>query len=39
MSGECGVGDFNTNLQGFEIDDFIINNYQSHPTIRATLNN
>jgi len=39
MSGECGVGDFNTNLQGFEIDDFIIDNYQCHPTIRATLNN
>jgi thymidylate synthase len=39
MSGECGVGDFNTNLQGFEIDDFILDNYQCHPTIRATLNN
>lgn len=38
-SGECGIGNFDTNLQGFEIDDFIIHDYQSHPTIKATLNN
>lgn len=38
-SGECGVGDFDTNLQGFEIDDFILHDYQSHSTIKATLNN
>lgn len=39
ISGECGVGDFDTNLQGFEIDDFILHDYQSHSTIKATLNN
>jgi thymidylate synthase len=38
-SGECGVGPLNTNLTGFEISDFIIENYQSHPTIKAPLSN
>jgi thymidylate synthase len=38
-SGECGVGPLSTNLQGFEIDDFQIENYQSHPTIKAPLSN
>jgi thymidylate synthase len=28
-----------TNLQGFEISDFEIENYQSHPTIKAPLSN
>ena len=38
-SGECGVGPLDTNLQGFEISDFEIVNYQSHPTIKASLSN
>ena len=38
-SGECGVGPLNTNLQGFEIDDFTLENYQSHPAIKAPLSN
>ena len=38
-SGECGVGPLKTNLQGFEISDFVIENYQSHPTIKAPLSN
>jgi thymidylate synthase len=38
-SGECGVGPLNTNLQGFEINDFILENYQSHPAIKAPLSN
>ena len=39
QSGECGVGPLDTNLEGFEISDFEIENYQSHPTIKAPLNN
>jgi thymidylate synthase len=38
-SGECGVSPLKTNLQGFEISDFILENYQSHPTIKAPLSN
>jgi thymidylate synthase len=38
-SGECGVGPLKTNLQGFEISDFVIENYQSHTTIKAPLSN
>ena len=38
-SGECGIGNLNTNLKGFEISDFQIENYQSHPTIKAPLSN
>jgi thymidylate synthase len=38
-SGECGVGLLNTNLNGFEISDFQIENYQSHPKIEAPLSN
>jgi len=38
-SGECGVGPLKTNLQGFQIDDFIIENYQCHPAIKAPLSN
>jgi thymidylate synthase len=38
-SGECGIGPLNTNLQGFEISDFQLENYQSHPTIKAFLSN
>jgi thymidylate synthase len=39
ISGECGVGPLNTNLQGFEIDDFQLENYQSHPAIKFLLSN
>ena len=39
VSGECGVGSFNTNLDGFEIDDFILKDYKSHAAIKAKLNN
>ena len=39
QSGECGVGPLDTNLQGFEISEFEIENYQSHPTIKAPLSN
>ena len=38
-SGECGVGPLKTNLMGFEIDDFQLENYQSHPAIKAPLSN
>jgi thymidylate synthase len=38
-SGECGVGLLNTNLKGFEISDFEIINYKSHPSIKAPLSN
>jgi thymidylate synthase len=38
-SGECGVGPLATNLQGLEISDFQIQNYQSHPSIKAPLSN
>jgi len=38
-SGECGIGPLKTNLQGFEIGDFQLENYQSHPTIKAPLSN
>jgi thymidylate synthase len=38
-SGECGIGPLKTNLRGFAIDDFIIENYQSHPAIKAPLSN
>jgi thymidylate synthase len=34
-SGECGVGP----LQGFEVSDFILENYQSHPVIKLPLSN
>ena len=39
QSGECGVGPLDTNLEGFEISDFQIENYQSHQTIKAPLSN
>jgi len=38
-SRECGVGPLKTNLQGFEVSDFILENYQSHPTIKLPLSN
>jgi len=38
-SGECGVGPLATNLQGFEISDFQLENYQSHTKIVAPLSN
>ena len=38
-SGECGVGPLKTNLMGFEISDFQLENYQSHPSIKAPLSN
>jgi thymidylate synthase len=38
-SGECGIGPLKTNLKGFEISDFQIENYQSHSTIKAPLSN
>ncbi len=38
-SGECGVGPLKTNLTGLEISDFEIENYQSHPAIKAPLSN
>jgi thymidylate synthase len=38
-SGECGVGPLKTNLMELEISDFQIENYQSHPTIKAPLSN
>jgi thymidylate synthase len=38
-TGECGVGPLATNLHGFEVDDFELENYQSHPTIKAQLSN
>jgi thymidylate synthase len=38
-SGECGLGLLKTNLQGFEISDFTLENYQSHPVIKLPLSN
>jgi thymidylate synthase len=38
-SGECGVGPLATNLYDLEISDFTIENYQSHPAIKAPLSN
>ena len=38
-SGECGVGPLATNLLGLDISDFTLENYQSHPTIKAPLSN
>ena len=42
-SGECGVGPLSNNvdalIEGMEINDFQIENYQSHPTIKAPLSN
>jgi thymidylate synthase len=38
-SGECGVGSLKTNLNGFEISDFTLENYQSHPSIKLPLSN
>jgi thymidylate synthase len=38
-SGECGVGPLKTNLNGFEISDFTLENYQSHPIIKLPLSN
>jgi thymidylate synthase len=38
-SGECGVGLLKTNLQGFEISDFTLENYHSHPLIKLPLSN
>jgi thymidylate synthase len=39
QSGECGVGPLNTSMTGFEISDFTLENYQSHPTIKLPLSN
>ena len=39
VTGECGVGPLNTRLKGFEVGDFIIENYQSHPAIKLPLSN
>ena len=38
-SGECGVGPLATNMNGFEIDDFQLLDYQAHPAIKAPLSN
>ena len=38
-SGSCGEGLLDTNLQGFEIDDFYLTGYQSHEAIKAPLSN
>ena len=38
-TGECGVGLLNTNLKGFQFDDFILKNYESHPSISIPLSN
>jgi thymidylate synthase len=38
-SGECGLGLLKTNLQGFEINDFTLENYQSHLAIKLPLSN
>lgn len=38
-TGECGVEPLNTNLKGFQYDDFILENYQSHPPIKIPLSN
>jgi thymidylate synthase len=42
-SGECGIGplhqDFETLISNMQIDDFQIEGYQSHPTIKAPLSN
>jgi thymidylate synthase len=39
LSGECGVGPLNTGLRGLEINDFTLENYVSHPVIKAPLSN
>jgi len=42
-SGECGVGELSDNIdaliKGMEIEDFQIENYQSHPAIKMPLSN
>jgi thymidylate synthase len=38
-SGSCGEGPLSTNLQGLELSDFELENYQSHPSIKAELSN
>ena len=42
-SGECGVGpltdNINSLIKGMLIEDFQIENYQSHPAIKAPLSN
>jgi len=38
-TGSCGEGLLDTNLQGFEVDDFYLTKYQSHPAIKAPLSN
>jgi thymidylate synthase len=38
-TGECGVGLLNTNLKGFQFDDFILKNYEYHPAISIPLSN
>jgi thymidylate synthase len=42
-SGECGVGELTDNIdaliKGMEIEDFQIENYQSHPAIKMPLSN
>jgi len=42
-SGECGIGNLTENfeslIKGIQIDDFTIENYQSHPKINAPLSN
>jgi thymidylate synthase len=42
-SGECGVGNLTENfeslIEGIQIDDFTIENYKSHPKINAPLSN
>ena len=39
QTGECGINPLATNLKGFEISDFQVENYQSHPAIKAPLSN
>jgi thymidylate synthase len=38
-SGSCGEGPLASNLTGLDIGDFQIENYQSHPAIKAELKN
>jgi len=38
-TGECGIGKLATNLKGFEISDFSIEEYKSHTQITAELSN
>jgi thymidylate synthase len=42
-SGECGIGNFTSNIdsliQSFQITDFEIIDYQSHPAIKFPLSN